>query len=91
VEYISVGITTGYCLDGRGSIPGNFNIFSVLRFIQTCSVAHTASYLMSTGGLYLGVKRLERESDHQPLSSAEVKNDGGIPPLSIRHLRVVIN
>jgi hypothetical protein len=32
--------------------------------------------------LSLGVKGLGREADHSPPSSAEVKNDGAIPPLS---------
>jgi hypothetical protein len=29
-----------------------------------------------------GMKQQEREADHSPLSSAEVKKDGAIPPLS---------
>jgi hypothetical protein len=31
--------------------------------------------------LYTGVKRQGREVDHSPPSSAEIKNDGAIPPL----------
>jgi hypothetical protein len=30
----------------------------------------------------LRLKQQEREADHSPLSSAKVKNDGAIPPLS---------
>jgi hypothetical protein len=41
----------------------------------------TASYPIGTGGLSLGVKRPEREADHSPPSSAQVKNDGATPPL----------
>jgi hypothetical protein len=33
--------------------------------------------------LSLEVKRLKREADHSPTSSADVKNDGAIPPLPI--------
>jgi hypothetical protein len=32
------------------------------------------------GALFLGVKLPGREADHSPLSCAEVKNDGAIPP-----------
>jgi hypothetical protein len=31
--------------------------------------------------LSLAVKRLECEADHSPLSSAEVKNGGAVPPI----------
>jgi hypothetical protein len=33
------------------------------------------------GSLSLGIKRPNREADHSPLSSAEVKMRGAIPPL----------
>jgi hypothetical protein len=36
---------------------------------------------MGTRGSFLGVKRLERESNHSPPPDAEVKNGGAIPPL----------
>jgi hypothetical protein len=42
--------------------------------VQTGSGAQPASYPMDTGGFSLGLKRLEREADHSPPSSAEVKN-----------------
>jgi hypothetical protein len=42
--------------------------FSLLYSVQTGSGAHTASYP-------------EREADHSLPSSADVKNDGAIPPL----------
>jgi hypothetical protein len=35
-----------------------------------------------SGAPFLGVKQPGCEADHSPLSSAEVKNDGTIPPLS---------
>jgi hypothetical protein len=45
----SVGITTGYGLDGPGSIPGKAR-FLFLHTIQTGSGAHSASYPVGTGG-----------------------------------------
>jgi len=47
----------------RGSIPAGAN-----------DGAHPASYQMGTGALNPGVRRAEREVDHSPPSSAEVKN-----------------
>jgi hypothetical protein len=67
-------IATGYGLDGRGSIPGRGNIFSLLHSVQTGSRAHPTSYSMGTGG-----KRPEREADHSTPSSDEIKNGGAIP------------
>jgi hypothetical protein len=60
----SVGIATGCGLDDGDSIPDS---------LQTGSWAthHPISP---------GVKRQRREADHSPLSSAEVKNGGAIPP-----------
>jgi hypothetical protein len=47
----------------------------------TDSGAHSASYPMGTRVISLRVKCLWHEADHSPTSSAEVKNDGTIPPL----------
>jgi hypothetical protein len=44
--------------------------------------AHTASHRMDTDDLYPEIKRPGRGSEHTPLSSAEVKNDGDILPHS---------
>jgi hypothetical protein len=38
-----------------------------------------------------GIKQMGREADHSPLSSAEVKNGGSIPPLPIRLHGIVLN
>jgi hypothetical protein len=73
-----------YELDGWGWIPGRGKNVSLLHSVQTSSGAHAASYTMSTGGSFPGVKRLGHEADHSPPASAEVKNDGVIPPL--RHV-----
>jgi hypothetical protein len=53
----SVGIATGYRLDGRGSIPGGAENFSLLYNVQTGSEAHPASYPLGTGTVSKGVKR----------------------------------
>jgi hypothetical protein len=76
----SVGIPTGYGLDGRGSIPKREKIF-LFSSVQTGSGTHPASYPMDPGGFIAGVKRLGREADHSPPSNAEVKNCVAIPPL----------
>jgi hypothetical protein len=77
----SVGTATGYELDGRGSNPGRGKFFSSSQ-VQTGSGAHTASYPMGTGGNFPGGKVAEAcEAHNPPLSSAEVKNGGAIPPL----------
>jgi hypothetical protein len=56
----SVGITTGYGLDGPGSNPG------VVRFsapVQTAVGVHPASYTMDTGS-FPGVRRPGRGVNH---------------------------
>jgi hypothetical protein len=75
-----VGIPTDYGLDGLGSIPGSVR-FSLLHSVQTDSGAHPASYPVGTVGSFPGLKRPGREVDRSPLSSAEVKKGGAIPPL----------
>jgi hypothetical protein len=58
---------------GFDSWPGQG--FSLLDRIQTGSGAHPAPYPMGTGGaISSGVKRLCREADHSPPTSAELKN-----------------
>jgi hypothetical protein len=47
----SVGIATGYGLDGLGSIPGSVN-FYLHHSVQTGSGAHPASYLVGTRGSF---------------------------------------
>jgi hypothetical protein len=73
----SVGIALGYRLEDRGSrvrFPAGAGNFSLHYCVQNGSGAHPTSYPMGTGALSLGVKRLGREADHSPPSSAEVKN-----------------
>jgi hypothetical protein len=63
-------------------IPAGETDFSLFHNVQIGSGAHPESYLMDTEGSFPGLKRLGREADHSPLSSAEVKNGGTIPPLA---------
>jgi hypothetical protein len=68
----SVGIATGYVLDGRDSIPERG---------KDLSLGPTQPPIQWVpGAVFLGVKRPDREADHSPPSSAEVKNGGAIPP-----------
>jgi len=66
----SVGIATGYGLDGPG-IESRWEA----KFptpVQTGSGTHPASCTMDTGS-FSGIKRPERCVEHAPLYSAEVK------------------
>jgi hypothetical protein len=62
----SVGVATGYGLDGPG-IETRWE-----RPVQTGPGTHLASSTTGTG-LFLGVKRPESGVNHPPPSSAEVK------------------
>jgi len=66
----SVGIATGYGLDGPGIETRWWARYSAP--VPTGPGAHSASYTMGTGSL-LGVKRPGLGVDHPPLSSAEAK------------------
>jgi hypothetical protein len=59
--------------------PAGTREFSLLHRVHTCSGAHPASYPKNVGAPV--VKRLGREAEHSPPSSAEVKYDGAIPSL----------
>jgi hypothetical protein len=77
----SVGILTGYGLDGVGSIPGrgkNFLFFTACRPTLGPSQPPIQWVL---GALSPGVKWQGREADHLPPSSVKVKKGGAIPPL----------
>jgi hypothetical protein len=62
----SIGIATGYGLDGPG-IESRF-----FAYVQTGPGSHPASCTMGTGS-FPGVKRKGRGADHPPPSSAEIK------------------
>jgi hypothetical protein len=72
----SVGVVTGYGLDGTGSIPGVAKICSSPTLWSTQPPVHWVA-----GALSPGVKRLGHVGDHSPASSAELSNGGSIPPL----------
>jgi hypothetical protein len=77
----SVGIVTGYKLDGRGSIPHKGDDFSLHQSVLTGSGAHQC--VLSIGYQWLfprEVKRLVHQADHSPLPGAKVNSDGAIPP-----------
>jgi hypothetical protein len=89
----SVGIATGYGLEGRDSIPGGRK-----RFFSTpqCPDELWGSPNFLSNGwvprfLPLGVKQPGLEADHTPPSSAEVSNGGAIPPFSLRLHGFVLN
>jgi hypothetical protein len=82
---------TGYGLDDQDLIPCRGKRFSSLHSVQTGSGAYLAFYPVGTGALSQGVKRQGREANYSPPSSAEVKNDGDIPPVPIRLHGVVLN
>ena len=66
----SVGIATRHVLDGPGIESRWGAKFSAP--VQTDLGAYPASYAMDTGS-FPGVKRPERDVEHPPQSSAEVK------------------
>jgi hypothetical protein len=71
----SVGIALGYGLDDRGSrvrFPVGVWNFSLRQHVQK-ALGLFQTIKRVTGALSLGVKRLEREADRSPPSSAEVK------------------
>jgi hypothetical protein len=76
----SVGIATGYRLDGRSSIPGRDKIFSSP---QRPDRLWGPPSLLFNGyrGSFPGVKQPGPEADHSPPSSTEVKNCGAVSPL----------
>jgi hypothetical protein len=52
----SVGIGTGYGLDGLGLIPGRHRDFALLHNVQAGSVSHSASYPIDTTCFFPGSK-----------------------------------
>jgi hypothetical protein len=89
-----VGIVTVYSLADRGSgvrFPAGAVNFSLLHRVQTGSGAYPSSYPMGTRVSFSGVKRPEREIDHSPPSSAEVKNAWSYTSTPICLLGVVLN
>jgi len=67
----SVGIATGYWLDGPGSNPGGDEIFRPSR----PALGPTQPPVKWVPGLSLGKVRPRRASDHSPASSAAVMEE----------------
>jgi hypothetical protein len=76
----SVGIATGFGLDGRGSIPPGQEIFLFTVSRPALGPTHPPVQY-APGALSLGVKRPWREADHSPPSSSEAKNGAAISAL----------
>ena len=57
--------------------------FSLLKNVQTSSVAQPASFQWLLGALFPAVKRPGCEVDHSPPSSTEVKNEWNYTSISL--------
>jgi hypothetical protein len=82
----SVGIATGYELNGRGSIPDKgLGLFSSTPqhpdqlWVPTSHISN--GYWVA---LSLGLKRSGHEADRSPPFSVEVENGGTIPSLALK-------
>jgi hypothetical protein len=72
-------LATGYGLDSRGSILCSAKEIFIFSIASSRLLGPTySSYLKTTE-----VERPEREVDHSPPPSVEVKNGGAIPPLTL--------
>jgi hypothetical protein len=72
-NFLGTGISQ-WCSAGLSAGWWEVRVPSLHNRVQTGSGAHPASYPVGTRGSFHGVKRLGRESNHLPPSSAEVKN-----------------
>jgi hypothetical protein len=72
---------TGYRVDRSGSIPGRSKIFLFSTACKTTVGPTHPPIQRVPEALSPEVKRQERETDHIPPCSAEVKKDGAKPPL----------
>jgi hypothetical protein len=83
----SVGIEMDYGLDGWGSITDRGKTFLFSTASRPALGATKPPTQWVPEALSLGVKRPERESDHSPPSSAEIKNSGvtALFPMSSWH------
>jgi hypothetical protein len=76
----SVGIVTGYGLDGPG-IESQWGA-RFFAHVQTGPEAHPASCTMGTGS-FPGVKRPGRGADHPPLLAPRLRKSRAIPLLTL--------
>jgi hypothetical protein len=82
----------GYSLDDWGSILGRRygGSVSLRHRIQTGAGAHSASYQVSTGDSFPGVKIRGREADHTPPCFVEFKNVCSYTSTRTKRLRGVV-
>jgi hypothetical protein len=78
----SVGLATGYRLDGPGSILGKDTIFILSTSSRPGLGPAQSPNRWVAGALSPGVERKGRQSDHSPPFIDEVKNGGAITPLA---------
>jgi hypothetical protein len=71
---MSEGLTTRLRAGRPGFDSQRGRDLSIYRHIQTDSAAHSLLSDGISGALSLGVKRPDRETDHSPSLTAEVKN-----------------
>jgi hypothetical protein len=74
----SVGIATGYALEGRGSVPGMDKRIFCTHIVLTDSGAHSASYSVSARGSYPGWKAMGGGLKLTAPSTSVIKNGGAI-------------
>jgi hypothetical protein len=79
----SVGIATGYGLDGWSSSPVGDKIFLLSTSSRTAMGPTQPIIQWAQEGSFAGVKRPERGADHSPPSSAEVKNTSIYTPIRL--------
>jgi hypothetical protein len=75
----SVGIVTGYGLDGQNLVPLICKIFATPWWQD--SGAYPVSCPMGSGTLSPGIKQQESEADRSPPPNAKISYGGTIPPL----------
>jgi hypothetical protein len=76
----------------RLSVRGRGKKFYLFSTASRLVLGPTQSPIQwSPGAFSVGVKRQRREVNHSPPSSAELRNDGAIPPSPIRLNGIVLN
>jgi hypothetical protein len=82
---------TGYWLNDWGLIPGRSKTFSPIHSVESGSGPHPASYPMETEDYFSGKNWPEREADHSPPYSAEVKNEDLYLDFTLKSSKPVLN
>jgi hypothetical protein len=79
----SVGMATGFVLDGQGSIPSESKIFLFSTASRLALGSNQPPIQRVPGAISPEVKWLGHEADHSPPFSGKVKNGRAIPPLPL--------